>query len=179
MTIHAMIDLETLDVTPQSQILTIGAVKFNPYDYAEPHSEFYVRLEIDEQEENGRTTSQSTLDWWGTQPESIIMEAFSPDNRTSVTSTLRALKKWYVGCDAVWAQGVCFDISMLEDICRQFKEPIPWPFYHVNDSRTMLKLLKIDPRKQFSFAAHNALEDARIQAKAVQIAFDKLNLENN
>ena len=30
MTIHAMIDLETLDVKPNAVVLTVGGVKFEP-----------------------------------------------------------------------------------------------------------------------------------------------------
>ena len=32
MTTHAMIDIETLGTKPDAVVLTIGGVKFNPYD---------------------------------------------------------------------------------------------------------------------------------------------------
>ena len=38
MAIHAMIDIETLATDPNATILTIGGVKFNPYNDVEPHS---------------------------------------------------------------------------------------------------------------------------------------------
>ena len=38
MTIHAMIDLETLHTTPQAAVLTVGGVKFDPNNESEPHS---------------------------------------------------------------------------------------------------------------------------------------------
>ena len=47
MPIHAMIDLETLATDPNATILTIGGVKFDPNSDAEPHSEFYHKLDID------------------------------------------------------------------------------------------------------------------------------------
>ena len=50
MPIHAMIDLETLATDPNATILTIGGVKFDPNTNAEPHSEFYHKLDVDEQE---------------------------------------------------------------------------------------------------------------------------------
>ena len=50
MPIHAMIDLETLATDPNATILTIGGVKFDPNTNAEPHSEFYYKLDVDEQE---------------------------------------------------------------------------------------------------------------------------------
>lgn len=175
--VNAMLDLETLATTPQSQILSIGGVKFNPHSTDEPYADFYFKFEIDEQEEAGRITSESTLTWWSGQSTEVIEDAFGPENRTAVKEVLKALKKWYVGCSSVWAQGVCFDITMLEDICRQFGEPVPWQFYHVEDARTIINRMVKDPRKQFSFAAHNALEDSRYQAKALQIAFQYYNFE--
>lgn len=177
MTTHAMIDLETLDVTPQAQVLTIGGVKFNPNTLHEPFDEFYFRLEINDQDEMGRTASESTLKWWGEQDDSIIMEAFGDHDRVKPLFMLEQLKKWYVGCDAVWAQGVGFDIVMIEDLCRMYKVPVPWSFWQVKDSRTLLGMMPSDPRKQFKFDAHNALEDARIQAKCVQLAYKHFDIK--
>lgn len=168
-----MIDLETLGTTPQSVILTIGGIKFDPFRLnKEPHSEFYVKLEIENQESRGRVINEDTLNWWSKQDDDIIHEAFVDSNRESVESMLSSLKKWFVGCDKVWAQGICFDISMLEDICRQYGYPIPWQFYQVEDARTIINRMPVDPRKSMKFAAHNALDDSRAQAKSLQLAFD-------
>ena len=51
MTTHAMIDLETLGNKPDTTVLTLGGVKFNPNAISEPHSELYFRLDVDEQSE--------------------------------------------------------------------------------------------------------------------------------
>ena len=51
MATHGMIDLETLGVLPDTVIMTLGAVKFDPYSDAEPHSELYMRLDVEEQTE--------------------------------------------------------------------------------------------------------------------------------
>ena len=59
--IHAMIDLETLHTTPHAAVLTVGGVKFNPFDSSEPHSEFYFKLDIDSQ---NRDVSDDTIAWW-------------------------------------------------------------------------------------------------------------------
>jgi hypothetical protein len=42
MTIHAMIDLETLSTKLDTVILTLGAVKFDPYSKAEPSEPLYL-----------------------------------------------------------------------------------------------------------------------------------------
>ena len=176
MTTHVMLDLETLDTEPRGQILTIGAVKFNPFKLAEPFDDFYYRFELDEQTANERSISESTMDWWSKQDDAIINEAFGDHNRHGVNSILRALKKYTVGADRVWSQGN-MDIVMLEDMCKQFNEPCPWAFWQVEDCRTMLNRMPKDPRKEFNFAAHNALEDARVQAKSLQMTMKHFDMK--
>ena len=55
MTIHAMIDLETLATDPYATVLTIGGVKFNPNNNSEPYGDFYFKLDVDEQDKLGRS----------------------------------------------------------------------------------------------------------------------------
>jgi hypothetical protein len=58
-----MIDLETLDVTPTASILTIGAVRFDPFgdDVNEPSCDkFYVTVDLDSCDRLGLTVSDST-----------------------------------------------------------------------------------------------------------------------
>jgi len=47
-----MIDLETLGVEPDSVIITLGAVKFNPFSDEEPNRGLYLRCDVEEQSEN-------------------------------------------------------------------------------------------------------------------------------
>ena len=88
MAIHAMIDLETLATDPNATILTIGGVKFNPNTNEEPHSEFYYKLNVDEQEKLGRTQDQGTIDWWGKQDPKIMEEAFGEEDRVGLVHFL-------------------------------------------------------------------------------------------
>ena len=62
MTTHAMIDLETLDTKPSCQILSLGAVKFNALSDQEPHSELYIKPDIDQQNSCLLYTSPSPRD---------------------------------------------------------------------------------------------------------------------
>ena len=64
MSTHGTIDLETIDTSPSATVLSLGAVKFNPLDDSEPHSELYLKISIDEQDALGRTASDSTIEWW-------------------------------------------------------------------------------------------------------------------
>ena len=87
MPIHGMIDLETLDVTPQATVLTVGGVKFNPFDDSEPHSEFYYKLDLDSQD---RSVNDDTIAWWGTQDQKVQDEAFGTEGRVHIDEFLNS-----------------------------------------------------------------------------------------
>ena len=176
MTTHATIDIETLGTKPDTSVLTIGAVKFNPFTKEAPHSDLYIRMDADEQLEAGRSVDEDTLIWWNKQPQEIQDEAFNPDGRTSVEETLTQLNKYLVGVDKVWCQGPVFDICILENLYRQYDKHFNWVFWNIRDSRTLFGLMPEDPRKKFKFAAHNALEDSRVQSICIQEVYSELQL---
>lgn len=177
MSTHAMIDIETLGKDSNSVILTVGGVKFDPnHPEKGTHSDFYYRLEVDEQIDKGRHVDEDTIAWWGTQDSAVMEEALGDENRTSCEQVLRDLNRWLVGTESVWSQGVVFDIVLMESLYKDYNIPYPWPFWNVRDSRTLFGILPEDPRKSKTFDAHNALEDARIQAECVQEAIQQLGL---
>ena len=112
MTTHATIDLETLSTKPDAVLLTIGAIKFDPFTTDPPYSEFYYRANVDEQTAMGRHVEEGTLEWWARQPDEIVTEALSDDDRHSVTKILKELNKYLVGVDKIWCQGPVFDIAI-------------------------------------------------------------------
>lgn len=172
-----MIDIETMDTLPSSIVLTIGGVKFDP-DGVGVFDEFHYKIEVTEQEDKGRTISDSTMnDFWAKQSPEVIEAAFSDDDRITVEEMMKNLRAWYAGCSEIWAHGTTFDITILENLHRQYGKSVPWNFWEISDSRTLFKRLPEDPRKNYTFAAHNALEDARIQALSVQDAIKQLNIK--
>lgn len=174
MATHGMIDLETLDVFPTATVLSLGAVKFDPTSDAEPHSDLYFKISIDDQDRLGRTVSDSTLEWWGNQDPKIMEEAFdqsNPNEVMTVEQALDSLNRWVVGVDEIWGQGYGFDITILENMYRMIGKPIPWQFWQISDARTITKRMPKDPRKDMQTNLHNALADAYFQAKSVQIMF--------
>jgi DNA polymerase III epsilon subunit-like protein len=177
MAIHAMIDLETLDTKPSCTILTLGAVKFDPNSDAEPHSELYFKINIDEQSQLGRTVSDDTIKWWSQQDAKVQEEAFSETGRIDVNTVANELTKWIHNTDVIWGHGYGFDITILEDYFRMLNRPIPWQFWQVRDSRTLFSAMKNgDPRKGMQTDLHNALADAYYQAKSVQMAYKELGI---
>jgi hypothetical protein len=170
-----MIDMETLDVLPTATILTIGAVKFDPFgdDLNEPSCErFYVKVDIDSCDQLGCTVSQATLDWWSNQSKEAQEEAFSPDSRIPITEAMERLYKFCWGAKRVWSHGAGFDVIICEHLFRKIGKAIPWSFWEVRDTRTLFDL-GINPHRP-PVLKHHALEDAWNQAVGVQNVFKAL-----
>jgi DNA polymerase III epsilon subunit-like protein len=170
-----MIDLETLDVLPTATILTIGAVKFDPFgdDVKNPTCEkFYVRVDVDSCDRIGCTVSQSTLDWWANQSQAAQNEAFDPANRIPIEDALQQLYKFCWGAKRVWSHGVGFDLIILENLFRKVGRSIPWSFWEARDTRTLYDI-GINPNRP-PVLAHHALEDAWNQAVGVQNVLNTL-----
>lgn len=176
MPIHATIDLETLDTAPTATILTVGGVKFNPYTANDPYDKFYCKISVDDQDVLGRTADDGTIKWWSEQDPYIMEEAFDQTGALSVKDFLKKLNKWIVGVDVFWGQGYGFDYGILEDMYRSLKQPIPWNYWQLRDSRTLFKLLREDPRKRMQTDLHNAYADAYYQSKAIQLAYSDLGV---
>ena len=168
MATHGMIDLETLGVDPECVILTIGAIKFNPFNSIEPNNGLYLRCDVDEQTSLGRTVDDNTLAWWGKQKPEIRDEALSDDNRTSIEEVTKAINKFCVGLDYIWCQGPTFDFTILQNFYKMTGKPVPWNYWQIRDSRTLFKMMPKDPRKAIQSSLHNALADCYYQAKCVQ-----------
>ena len=67
-----MIDLETLATSPDAAILTIGAVRFDPFgrELTDPEMDsFYVRVDLDSCDEIGLVTNDDTIAWWANQSD--------------------------------------------------------------------------------------------------------------
>jgi hypothetical protein len=170
-----MLDLETLATSPDSVILTFGAVKFDPFTTEQDFDTgLYYRIDVDEQIALGRQVDQGTVDWWGSQNEEVREEALGEHDRISLEQFTQSLNKFVVGANRIWAQGPVFDIVILENLYRQLGKPTPWPYYLIRDSRTLLKALG-DTRSP-GIMLHNALADCVSQTQAIKHAVSKYKL---
>lgn len=170
-----MIDLETLATSPNAAVLTIGAVKFDPFsnELDSPSCEkFYVKVDIDSCDELELDVSNDTLEWWSKQSKEAQEEAFSPDNRIHIVDAFNQLYKFCWGAKRVWSHGASFDIVICENIFRKVQKSVPWKFWDVRCTRTMFDL-GMDPRRP-PVLKHHALEDAWNQAVGVQNMFRSL-----
>lgn len=176
MATHGMIDLETLSTRPNAVILTIGAVKFDPYSFDEPREPLYFKVDVDTQSTMGRHIQEDTVEWWSSQPEHIREEALGETDRKDLDYTIKALNKWAVGVDVFWCQGPLFDYAILQNLYAQLNKPAPWHYWQIRDSRTLFSLYK-EENDVIKFNAHNALADCDYQAKKVQRYYHKLGLK--
>jgi len=144
-----MIDLETLGVEPDSVIMTLGAIKFDPFADTEPHSGLYLRGDVEEQTEKfNRSIDDNTLAWWSKQDQAIQDEAFGEHtDRVGVQEMLKQLNKWAVGLDYIWCQGPTFDFVILQSLYKEAQKPVPWNYWQIRDSRTLFAMMPSDPRK--------------------------------
>lgn len=171
-----MLDLETLSTRPESVILTIGAVKFDPFGKeVDTDSGLYYRVNVDEQLAMDRHVLESTIEWWGKQPEDVRDEALGEHERTSLEDMTVGLNRFLVGVENIWCQGPAFDIVILENLYRQLSKPTPWHFWQIRDSRTLFGVHG-DPREKGRTGAHNALIDCYYQARAVQQIYNDVGV---
>ena len=176
MAIHAMIDLETLHTTPQATVLTVGGVKFNPANDSEPYDELYFKISVDDQDGYGRTTNDSTIAWWATQVPEARKEIFEEVGRRDLHDCLEELGKLIWQSDRIWANGICFDMNILEHAFKEHGINLPWKFWSVRDARTVYALWPDLPQPKS--ASHHALDDCKRQITMLQDCLKHLGITN-
>jgi hypothetical protein len=173
-----MLDLETLATSPDSVILTVGAIKFDPFSLTEPTDGFYMRLNVDEQLAINRAVDDNTVKFWMGQPEDIREEAMGDSDREPLQKFYQDFNKFLMGANNIWAQGVLFDIGILENLYHQMGWPKPWLFWKIRDSRTVFDMFG-DRREKQRKTLHNAFSDAFEQAVALQRLYKDLGIRKN
>jgi hypothetical protein len=170
-----MIDLETLATSTDAAILTIGAVKFDPFgsELKEPAMEsFYVKVDLDSCDRIGLVTNDDTIAWWASQSKEAQEAAFDPEGRIDIEEAFAQLYKFCWGAKRVWSNGSVFDIVICENVFKRINKAIPWQYWQVRDVRTAFDL-GINPQRP-PVTAHHALEDAWNQAVGIQNVYNTL-----
>lgn len=170
-----MIDLETLATSPNSTILTIGAVKFDPFgdDINSPDMEsLYIRVNIDSCDRLGLDVNEDTIEWWSRQSKEAQEEAFSEEGRVDIVDAFNDLYKFCWGAKRVWSHGAGFDLVICENVFRKIGKAVPWSFWQARCTRTLFDI-GLDPQRP-PVLAHHALQDAWNQAVGVQNVYRTL-----
>lgn len=191
MTQHIMIDIETMGSAVNSVILSVGAVRFNPFatsvgypptlnNYEDLHTYFYERATMSSGLAAGFEVDAQTIEkFWLTNPE-MFKEAIKQP-RNDIKRLLNKLSKWYHSSsdnEPVWANGSTFDLAILNHAYNKMHSGgrPPWRFKDELDQRTMFRIAPVDKRD--NPYPHNPLWDAWTQALSLQDSFRKLGLKN-
>lgn len=174
-----MVDLETLGTTPGAPILSIGAVEF-VLDGDVLGREFY-RNTIPEFD--GAQPDASTLYWWFQQSDEARKRLTTPEP-IHLTIALPEFEEWLTHDRGnefrIWSHGPSFDIAFLEMWWRRVPSVegrTPWRYDAARDTRTLFHAAGIDWDREMEIQTaveHDALEDAKGQARVVQTAWAKL-----
>ena len=175
---HLMIDLETMGKNPDAPIISIGAIFFDPQT-GDMGPEFIKTIDL---ETAGGVIDRDTIKWWFKQSreaQSAIMTDEIP-----LDDALLQLREFIDENSGeffvqVWGNGANFDNTILRRSYERQGIPCPWRYYNDRDVRTIVELGKaidFDARTaiQFEGERHNALDDARYQAKYVSVIWQKL-----
>jgi hypothetical protein len=168
-----MIDLETLGITPNSVVLTIGAVIFDPRGNGVTEV-LDLRPSIEEQLEMGRVVNDATVTWWGNQSASAQHEALGDHDRIPLLEAMEKLHKFCWNRGKVWSHGAAFDVVLMENCWAAVGMQEPWVFSTVRDTRTIYDITGVSLKDGGYVTTHKASEDATRQAVIVQKAYQIL-----
>lgn len=184
---HISIDIEALGLTPNSVVLSIGAVVFHPtaseITPAEDFSNIYhFSLPVGPQLLKERAVDPDTVRWWTKQSPIAYRAAFEDWVQPDIRAALVELSRWILGGlpsrseDVVlWANPVTFDIPALISLFEDFE--VEWPIHHMRqlDGSTLQALTgERNPPIEFAGTPHIALDDAIHQAREIQWHLKKL-----
>ena len=181
---NVMLDIETLSVSKNAAIISIGAVFFNPAT-GELGSEFYQTITRESCEAQGLEVDGDTLQWWSEQSFEARAVLFCP-HATHIIKALGSFALWILENTPqnqhveIWGNGASFDCAIVANAFRRCAIKLPWRYANERDVRTIValgrELLQIDPKYAFPFVGteHHALSDAKHQATYVSHIYQAL-----
>ena len=178
MTVHIMIDLETWGTLPGSALRSIGAVTFSPYGDCHTEQTFYANIDRQSCEDAGLKVDHKTVIWWSEQ--TIDAQARLDDNCRPLRDVVHDFQAWWhsVGGTYVWSNGANFDEVLWRVAAEKVDHGTPWKYWNVRDTRTCWHLARLNHKAvPFDGIQHDAIADARHQAKCVTRAYSMLNIQ--
>ncbi|EHT8786888.1 3'-5' exoribonuclease [Escherichia coli] len=175
---HLMIDLETMGKNPDAPINALAGKFFDPAT-GEMGPEFSKTIDL---ETAGGVIDRDTIKWWLKQSREAQSDILTDE--IPLDDALLQLREFIDENSGeffvqVWGNGANFDNVILRRSYERQGIPCPWRYTNDRDVRTMVALglvMDFDARSVITFEGerHNALHDARYQAKYVSAIWQKL-----
>ena len=176
------LDIETLSTHKNAVVASIGACRVSKDGLVEhTESDFYCRVNMQEQIEAGRHVDVDTIRFWNDQDKETFDETMSADGALSPREAIIELRKWIdrgIGDEGVWTKGPAFDGAILESLAEWCGITPAWHFRLHRDIRTLDAVIEMSGNEDLQFAwyeaqmeshdglrAHNALSDAKAQGR--------------
>ncbi|HBE4575256.1 TPA: 3'-5' exoribonuclease [Escherichia coli] len=175
---HLSVDLETMGTNPDAPINSIGCKFFDPAT-GEMGPEFSKAIDL---ETSGGIIDRKTIKWWAKRSREAQSAIFTDE--IPLDDALLQLREFINENSGesfvqIWGNGTNFDNVILRRSYERQGIPCPWRYYNDRDVRTIVELgnsIGFDVRMAIPFEGvpHNALDDARHQAKQVSAIWQKL-----
>ncbi|MCU9929345.1 3'-5' exoribonuclease, partial [Escherichia coli] len=175
---HLSVDLETMGTNPDAPINSIGGKFFDPAT-GEMGPEFSKAIDL---ETSGGIIDRKTIKWWAKRSREAQSAIFTDE--IPLDDALLQLREFINENSGesfvqIWGNGANFDNVILRRSYERQGIPCPWRYYNDRDVRTIVELgnsIGFDVRMAIPFEGvpHNALDDARHQAKQVSAIWQKL-----
>ena len=163
-----IIDIETLSLRPNALITEIGVIAFDSSSFKESTS-LYLTPSFFEQIKLGRHICPKTIEFHEKQD---TLPSKLPN--TQIKEALFHLRKFIQNHNPhhIWIQGPDFDRPIIENLCEQVGEPLPWEFWKTRDSRTIWDIAF--PGVKHAPRPHTALADCRATLTDLQKSLSSL-----
>lgn len=182
---HFMLDIESLALCDRAAIIEVGICLFditNGRVLATVDSEVNWLSCV----RHGGVRENATVKWWREQTN-VKMPGAIPENCPDIIPVLDMVadftKVHNEGDDwCIWANGICFDINVLEFYYKQTGLAVPWTYNQVRDARTIYKLARDVhpgwrwPELSCCDLSHRAGYDVMNQASALSDALWTLDI---
>lgn len=137
-----------------------------------------IKFDVEEQvRKYKRQINKDTLNWWSNQGESAKQQLKPTDQDKSIDEIYKFfIVNKSVNVKKVYTRGNTFDPIFLEYICRQINKPLPYDWWEVRDTRSLIEGLSwgTDLKHSFkpegceNFIPHNPQHDIAMDVMRMQ-----------
>jgi hypothetical protein len=150
MTKALIYDLETLSQNPdEAAVVSMAAVVFdmkyledNRYEYEDIISMCqYLKFDVKDQVDNlGRKIQLETLDWWKQQGKEAIKQIKPSTADVNIREMHTLLNRMFITNDVryVFTRNNTFDPVIFHNICRKLNLNIPYPWWSIRDTKSLI-----------------------------------------